>query len=987
LHHEVKSFSLPAVGENVSFTTNERKSMSTKTSLLKRVAQTAVVALLGGLLGTVATPAANAASNPNVTISASCVMREGVGGFINASIAGYGTGAAKVRAIGTSYALASGFTSYGVAAGFAGVPLTTGVINDTTSSTVIIPLNSDTVTGVSELNYTVWLDVNGTDTTTPGANSSQSTTVKCTNGGAPTAFTLSASSSTRVAGDTATFTITPVGAGGVTTILRPGTESFTVTATPTLGKANLVAGRLLTTTSPNTIGGAGLSDTGTVNTGLVSVTRASFGAGETVKSRFYGIVGRTGSAGTSGTFGTGNNTNPGVMPSAFSGSVTGGDTSKAVINMDATMADAAPTYRQSTGSHAGEFNSATPANTESATATGAFTVNARAESNTTTTIVVAGAGLIANSVTATYTLTTSPAVYGTAYGVGSSAAIVVPGFGIVKSGTGWSATASTVGLVAPTPATTSGAATASGTLNVSTARTTIPLTVQLSQAGTFSYTVAAVTGYSLPSGVTAGTYTYTSPTGVETQAALTWTVSALADGQRFTVTWADAANSTMVATFVVAAPKVGSSDGSVTLRDTASSKKYDIGATITNVATVRDQYGSLVSGANVQFSVAGRNIKSATTVVTGASGTASYSWTDASTSTTSLTDTLSVSVTHGNSGSFATASTAYTNVQTALAAGAITVATNAASTGVAANGAVTLTIKVTNSSGTGLSGYPVAISVDSKSFATATGDLTANAYTDSNGDASATIWAKTAGSSTVTVTSAGKTASVSYTVIAGSHRTITLDAATATMAPNETKRVTATVKDSFGNLADGVSVAIAYTGTSGRVVSVNGVTSSSCTTSAAVGSEGTCVIELGADVAGTGTLTVTVTGGDASTNVLNDGSSRPTRVLTASTAVTIAGTSAAVTASNAATAAAEAATDAAAEAIDAANAATDAANLAAEAADAATVAAEEARDAADAATAAVEELATQVATLMAALKAQITTLANTVAKIAKKVKA
>jgi len=83
----------------------------------------------------------------------------------------------------------------------------------------------------------------------------------------------------------------------------------------------------------------------------------------------------------------------------------------------------------------------------------------------------------------------------------------------------------------------------------------------------------------------------------------------------------------------------------------------------------------------------------------------------------------------------------------------------------------------------------------------------------------------------------------------------------------------------------------------------------------------------------------------------------------------------------------DAATDAAAEAIDAANAATDAANLAAEAADAATVAAEEARDAADAATAAVEELATQVATLMAALKAQITTLANTVAKIAKKVKA
>jgi hypothetical protein len=90
---------------------------------------------------------------------------------------------------------------------------------------------------------------------------------------------------------------------------------------------------------------------------------------------------------------------------------------------------------------------------------------------------------------------------------------------------------------------------------------------------------------------------------------------------------------------------------------------------------------------------------------------------------------------------------------------------------------------------------------------------------------------------------------------------------------------------------------------------------------------------------------------------------------------------------DAATAAAAAATDAALEAIDAANAATDAANLAAEAADAATVAAEEARDAADAATAAVEALAKDIADLTAGIRAQITTLANTVAKIAKKVKA
>jgi hypothetical protein len=125
----------------------------------------------------------------------------------------------------------------------------------------------------------------------------------------------------------------------------------------------------------------------------------------------------------------------------------------------------------------------------------------------------------------------------------------------------------------------------------------------------------------------------------------------------------------------------------------------------------------------------------------------------------------------------------------------------------------------------------------------------------------------------------------------------------------------------------------------------------------------------------------------AAANAATAAANAATAAAKAGETAAVAEAQAATAAAKAATAAAEAATDAAAEGIDAANAATDAANLAAEAADAATVAAEEARDAADAATAAVEELATQVATLMAALKAQLTTLANTVAKIAKKVKA
>jgi len=60
--------------------------MSTKTSLLKRIAQTAAVALLGGVFSTVALPSANAGTISS--IGATCVARGGVGGFINVTYAG-----------------------------------------------------------------------------------------------------------------------------------------------------------------------------------------------------------------------------------------------------------------------------------------------------------------------------------------------------------------------------------------------------------------------------------------------------------------------------------------------------------------------------------------------------------------------------------------------------------------------------------------------------------------------------------------------------------------------------------------------------------------------------------------------------------------------------------------------------------------------------------------------------------------------------------
>jgi trimeric autotransporter adhesin len=240
-------------------------------------------------------------------------------------------------------------------------------------------------------------------------------------------------------------------------------------------------------------------------------------------------------------------------------------------------------------------------------------------------------------------------------------------------------------------------------------------------------------------------------------------------------------------------------------------------------------------------------------------------------------------------------------------------------------------------------------------------------------EADGTITATITGANDLTTTS-GRTATMTFKylisgttyatasaltfTIGGALKTVTAAFDKASYAPGEKVTATFTAKDASGNAAaDGDIIAA---GNLATTIASQGLTA------AAVASAG-----------GTKTITFYAPAVSGSFSLVG------TPNVAAATAQVLA----TATVVNPSETAAEAAADAANEAIDAANAATDAANLAAEAADAATVAAEEARDAADAATAAVEELATQVATLMAALKAQITTLANTVAKIAKKVKA
>jgi hypothetical protein len=293
------------------------------------------------------------------------------------------------------------------------------------------------------------------------------------------------------------------------------------------------------------------------------------------------------------------------------------------------------------------------------------------------------------------------------------------------------------------------------------------------------------------------------------------------------------------------------------------------------------------------------------------------------------------------------------------------------SAGLPAAGASVTVTAATGGHIVGLAGTPVS----SRTFAV-----------PSTGDVIFQVLATASGTINFTVTSGTATDGFSLDVAVPSStaaRTIAISGATTGTANGEGIPMTVTVKDRYGNPVTSVLLTVAASG----VGSFSGGATTQSYTTDATGTYTFLATSL-VSAGGTGTFSASIA--TAGTDATSSAGYVGTTEVDSTLAAGVSTKSASVTfgaGTNAAQAAAEAATDAAAEAIDAANAATDAANLAAEAADAATVAAEEARDAADAATAAVEELATQVATLMAALKAQITTLANTVAKIAKKVKA
>jgi len=443
----------------------------------------------------------------------------------------------------------------------------------------------------------------------------------------------------------------------------------------------------------------------------------------------------------------------------------------------------------------------------------------------------------------------------------------------------------------------------------------------------------------------------------------------------------------------------------------------------TNVLTVEvtDQFGNPMAGEKLQPSLGALDANySATTrygvITTGATGTATFSLTDAAGSTT-LTDTVTfTSVTNSaKSDSYtftyvatlpaaATMQVFYDKDATATAANLVpsTGIYDNATTGAklvikndrniskslsgvgsaAADDMVAYRVRVLTSAGASATGAAVTVKSSDGGWLLDSSNLPTTSRTfavPSTSYISFVGLATKPGAITFTITSGTVSATASQWVAiptVEAARTIAISGPATATANGDAASYTVTAKDRYGNAVSGVALTVTATGVASFA---GGATTQSFTTddsgtytflgtsTVAAGGAGGFTATASSTAVDTGSLAGYV-GGTAVDATLAAGAR------SASTAVTFAaGDSAVLTA-------AQAANDAAAEATDAANAATDAANAAAEAADAATAAAQDSADA-------VAALSTQVSEMVSALKKQITALTNLVIKIQKKVKA
>ena len=405
------------------------------------------------------------------------------------------------------------------------------------------------------------------------------------------------------------------------------------------------------------------------------------------------------------------------------------------------------------------------------------------------------------------------------------------------------------------------------------------------------------------------------------------------------------------------------------------------GGTISLIATAVDQFGAAVAGQVAAFSIAGRNATiTATNVLTDATGTATYSYTDKG---TTGSDTVSFTI-GGATGASTAVSYAATNAvssvlvdsgDTTAGVANLYVTNKDIAAGLAGPSAVTqaVSVTVTNASAVPLIGARITWTVAGSGCAIPS--TKATSYTDSTGVATSAVYAWLAGKCTITATAG----TVTGTGVTSFRQESSSEIRTITGSVSG-QLVTASPKDRFGNPVINGTVYAVVTAGAGYFGS-NGARAATLTTDAT--GTATVVVAGGAATVKLTTINPQGTGlaADQSTaaagNHLGDVATpvvfTATTVGTTTTAET--GVGATFSAAGVSSATVEVVADTTTS--DAATAASDAA---AEAADAATAAAQDAADA-------VAALSAQVATLISGLKAQLTALTNLVIKIQKKVKA
>ena len=421
-----------------------------------------------------------------------------------------------------------------------------------------------------------------------------------------------------------------------------------------------------------------------------------------------------------------------------------------------------------------------------------------------------------------------------------------------------------------------------------TVSTAVP-TVGLKLTGTAGAIVNVVISASTVTGVTNGTYPVTIGTDGTATYNLTSTAAPTA-ATTYTVglTWKTGVAATTAASFVVTyrAPAViaaalGSNGISTNLlSSTVTSAIQKIGATTSLVVTVKDQFGTPVQYYAVTPSLATGNRNKATVftpVLTGADGVATVNLVDVSTSTTALTDALSIGVTAPGSATALLSAPAPTLTITYSTSGAydslavtggttatVTVTKEIESTTAADLSAVNLTTSLKNVAGTAITGVSLVVTGSdglvfrkeaTKTTRPVTGDVTT--VTIASGD-SFTVIATKPGTATVTVVGGGLTQTATFTVSAA--KAATARNITAVAAAG---RVTATVKDGFGNPVAGVQVSFAA---DAKGVFGNGTSSTSAATDAS--GTATAVVQS-ADATGADTVVIASHTGNQSASLVD----------------------------------------------------------------------------------------------------------------------